>query len=61
MTTPANPQEILSLARNLMECRVLLTGFKEIQAGLAEAGFEKIGLIQEKDQMMGLVEAFRPI
>ncbi len=35
--------------------------FEEIQAGLAEAGFEKIGLIQEKDQMMGLVEAFRPI
>ena len=26
MNTPANPQEILALSRNFMECRVLLTG-----------------------------------
>jgi ubiquinone/menaquinone biosynthesis C-methylase UbiE len=33
--------------------------YKEIKAGLAEAGFENIRLIQEEDQMMGLVEAYR--
>ena len=26
MPTPANPREILSLARNFVECRVLLAG-----------------------------------
>ncbi|WDP91386.1 MAG: methyltransferase domain-containing protein [Desulfobacter sp.] len=34
--------------------------YEEIEAGLVEAGFEKIRLIQGKDQMMGLVEAYRP-
>ncbi len=37
MTTPANPQEILSLSRNFMECRVLLTGAElDIFTHLAE-------------------------
>ena len=34
--------------------------FDEIKQGLAAAGFENIGLIQEQDPMMGLVEAFKP-
>jgi hypothetical protein len=34
--------------------------YEEIKAGLTSAGFEKIQLIQEDDQMMGLVEAYRP-
>jgi ubiquinone/menaquinone biosynthesis C-methylase UbiE len=37
MTMPANPQEILSLSRNFMECRVLLTGAElDIFTHLAE-------------------------
>ena len=37
MTTPANPQELLALARNFMECRVLLTGAElDIFTHLAE-------------------------
>jgi predicted O-methyltransferase YrrM len=35
--------------------------FEEIKAGLAAAGFENVQLIQEEDQMMGLVEAYRPL
>lgn len=34
--------------------------YEEIRAGLKEAGFEKIRLIQEADEMMGLVDAYRP-
>ncbi len=37
MTMPANPQELLSLSRNFMECRVLLTGAElDIFTHLAE-------------------------
>jgi len=35
--------------------------YEEIKAGLTAAGFEKVGLIQEEDQMMGLVQAYRPL
>jgi predicted O-methyltransferase YrrM len=35
--------------------------YEEIKAGLTSAGFENIQLIQEDDQMMGLVEAYRPV
>lgn len=35
--------------------------YEEIKTGLAAAGFEKVKLIQEEDQMMGLVEAYRPL
>jgi len=34
--------------------------FEEIKTSLTAAGFEKIRLIQEEDQMMGLVEAYKP-
>jgi len=34
--------------------------YEEIKTGLSAAGFENVRLIQEGDQMMGLVEAFRP-
>lgn len=34
--------------------------FEEIKAGLVQAGFENIRVIQEKDHMMGLIEAFCP-
>ena len=34
--------------------------YEEIKAGLVGAGFENIRLIQGKDHMMGLVEAYRP-
>lgn len=32
--------------------------FEEIKSGLIEAGFKKIRIVQEKDDMMGLIEAF---
>ncbi len=35
--------------------------YEEIKTGLTAAGFENIQLIQEEDQMMGLVEASRPL
>ena len=35
--------------------------YEEIKAGLSAAGFENVQLIQEDDQMMGLVEAYRPL
>ena len=35
--------------------------YEEIKAGLVGAGFEKIRLIQEKDHMMGLIDAYRPL
>jgi predicted O-methyltransferase YrrM len=35
--------------------------YEEIKSGLTAAGFEKVGLIQEEDQMMGLVQAYRPL
>ncbi len=35
--------------------------YEEIKAGLAEAGFENIRLIQEEDRMMGLVEGYRTL
>lgn len=35
--------------------------FEEIKADLTEAGFEKVHLLQEADQMMGLVQACKPI
>ncbi len=35
--------------------------YEEIRTGLTAAGFENIQLIQEADQMMGLVEAYRPL
>ena len=34
--------------------------FEQIKTGLTAAGFENVKLIQEADQMMGLVEAYRP-
>lgn len=34
--------------------------YEEIKAGLIEAGFEKVRLIQEESNMQGLVEAFKP-
>lgn len=34
--------------------------FEEIKAGLVGAGFENIRLLQGKDHMMGLVDAYRP-
>jgi hypothetical protein len=34
--------------------------YAEIKTGLGAAGFENVRLIQAEDQMMGLVEAFRP-
>ena len=35
--------------------------FEEIKADLTAAGFEKVHLLQEADQMMGLVQACKPI
>jgi SAM-dependent methyltransferase len=35
--------------------------YEEIKTGLAAAGFENVQLIQEEDQMMGLVQAYRPL
>jgi ubiquinone/menaquinone biosynthesis C-methylase UbiE len=35
--------------------------FDEIRTALSEAGFEHIRLIQESEQMTGLVEAFKPV
>ena len=35
--------------------------YEEIKSGLAAAGFENVQLIQEEDQMMGLVQAYRPL
>ena len=35
--------------------------YEEIKSGLVAAGFEDVHLIQEEDQMMGLVEAYRPL
>jgi predicted O-methyltransferase YrrM len=35
--------------------------YEEIKIGLTAAGFENVQLIQEEDQMMGLVEASRPL
>ena len=35
--------------------------YEEIKAGLTAAGFENVKLIQEGEQMMGLVEAYRPL
>jgi hypothetical protein len=35
--------------------------YEEIKNGLTTAGFEKAQLIQEEDQMMGLVQAYRPL
>lgn len=35
--------------------------YEEIKSGLAAAGFENVHLIQEEDQMLGLVEAYRPL
>ena len=34
--------------------------FEEIRVGLEEAGFEGVRLIQESEQMAGVVEAFKP-
>ncbi len=34
--------------------------FDEIHDGLGEAGFERIGLLQQDERMNGLVEGFRP-
>lgn len=34
--------------------------FEEIKAGLVQAGFKNIRVVQEKDHMMGLIEAFCP-
>jgi SAM-dependent methyltransferase len=34
--------------------------YEEIEAGLVGAGFENIRLIQRKDHMMGLIDAYRP-
>ena len=33
----------------------------EIRDGLTQAGFERVGLLVEDEQMNGLVEAFRPV
>jgi len=42
MNAPANPQEILTLSRNFMECRVLLTGAElDIFMHLAESSSSK--------------------
>jgi SAM-dependent methyltransferase len=35
--------------------------YEEIKTGLAAAGFENVQLIQQADQMMGLVQAYRPL
>ena len=35
--------------------------YEEIKAGLVAAGFENVQLIQEEGQMMGLVDAYRPL
>lgn len=35
--------------------------YEEIKSGLVAAGFDNVRLIQEEDQMMGLVEAYRPL
>ena len=35
--------------------------YEEIKSGLVAVGFEDVHLIQEEDQMMGLVEAYRPL
>lgn len=34
--------------------------FEDMRAGLMKAGFERVRLMQESDQMAGLVEAFKP-
>ncbi|WP_321492786.1 hypothetical protein [uncultured Desulfobacter sp.] len=32
--------------------------FEQIKSGLVEAGFERIRIVQKRDDMMGLIEAF---